>query len=242
MDLDTASGTANEPATATTAAERSIEEFVRANTAIMRTELVPEIELYLASDCTGIFQVAAAFERPGERYPPFWAFAWPGGQALARHLLDHPEIVAGKRVADIGAGSGITSIAAAMAGAKSVLAADVDPLSVASIRRNAAANAVVLAVTADDVLGGVPDADVIVIGDLVYEPELATRVAGFLDAAALRGALVLFGDRTTAKRPPQEFELVVESDAPVVPELPGSPFERARVWRLIGVKKKARKR
>ena len=96
-----------------------------------------------------------------------------------------------------------TPIAAAMAGAKSVLAADVDPLSVAAIRLNAAKNGVELAVSADDPLGAVPNADVIVIGDLVYEPELATRVAGFLEAASRLGALVLFGDRTTAKRPPR---------------------------------------
>ena len=107
---------------------RALEAFIRCSTEITPVRLVPEIRLHLASDSQRIFQRAEELERPGERFPAFWAFAWPGGQALARYLIDTPGIVAGRRVIDIGAGSGIAAIAAMYAGAASALAADVDPM------------------------------------------------------------------------------------------------------------------
>lgn len=214
------------------AAPVSLETFIRRNTAVQRAPLVPEIALRLASDSVAIFQAAEKFDRAEPRMPPFWSYAWPGGQAMARHLLDHRDEVAGRRVVDIGAGSGISSVAAAFAGARSVLAADIDPLAEAAIRLNAGINDATIRTTVDDLLSGAVDADIVLIGDLVYEPELATRVAAFLDSASRAGTAVLLADRTTARRPPGDFHLVAEHPAPVCPELPGSPFEAARVWRL----------
>lgn len=218
---------------------QTIEAFVRAATEPMRAPLVPEIELRLAMDPHGIFQATETFGRAGLRLPPYWAFAWPGGQAAARLLLDDPALVRGRRVLDIGAGSGIAAIAAAKAGAAAVLAADIDPLAATAIALNAIANAAVVDVTTRDVLGEAPDADVVLIGDLVYEPELGTRVASFLELAARGQARVLLADRTTAARPPLPFDLVVEHAAPVMPELIEAHFERARVWQLRAPPSKA---
>lgn len=210
---------------------RDADTIIATHSRLGTTPLVPEVRLHLAADATGIFG-AIAQDAPDNGYPPYWAFAWPGGQATARYLLDTPSLVTGQRVVDIGAGSGIASIAAALAGARHVLAADVDPLASAAISLNAAANGVHVAATTDDLLGGPPEADLILLGDLVYEPELATRVAAFLQDAARRGIAVLLADRTTAKRPPVAFDLVAEYDAPLIPALPAHPFERARLWRL----------
>lgn len=209
-----------------------IARFVREQTAPTPVPLVPEIALRLAAEPHGIFQATELFERAGARLLPFWAFAWPGGQVAARHLLDHPETVRDRRVVDIGSGSGIAAIAAALAGAADVLAVDIDPLAIAAVELNAAGNGIAVRTTIDDVLGSVPDADLVMIGDLVYEPALATRVAGFLEAAARRGASVLLADRTTAHRPPLPFDLVAEHEAPVAPALIEAHIERARLWRL----------
>lgn len=206
--------------------------FVRAQCRLEATALVPEIVLRLANDATGIFGATSDLESDGEAMPPYWAFAWPGGQATARYLLDHPEEVIGRSVIDIGAGSGIAAIAAARSGARSVRAADIDPLACVAAEMNADANGTHIETTANDVLGDVPEADLVLIGDLVYEPELAVRVAALLDAAAARGIDVLLADRTSAKRPPVAFDFVAEYDAPLTPKLPAHPFERARLWRL----------
>lgn len=219
-----------------------IAAFVRAQTTRIRVPLVPEIALRLALEPHGIFQTTETFEREGERLPPFWAFAWPGGQAAARHIIDHPELARGRRILDIGSGSGIAAIAAALAGAADVLAADIDPLAAAAIALNAARNGVAVRITTADVLGDVPDADLVLIGDLVYEPALATRVAGFLEAAARHGRHVILADRTTARRPPLAFDLVAEHEAPVAPALIDVSFERARVWRLRGARGGAARR
>lgn len=209
-----------------------LESIVNATTSPGRAALVPEIALQLASDATGIFSIIEQWERDGARLPPYWAFAWPGGQAVARHLLDHRAEVAGRRIIDIGAGSGIAAIAAALAGARHVIAADIDPLAAAACRLNAASNGVALETTTADVLGAPPEADLIVIGDLVYEPEIATRVAACLEAAARTGIAVLVADRTSARRPSLAMTLVATYDAPLTPALPAHPSERARLWRL----------
>ena len=209
-----------------------LETFVRASTVETPVRLVPEIRLHLARDSQRIFQRADELERLGERFQPFWAFAWPGGQALARYLIDTPDIVRGRRVVDIGAGSGIAAIAAMRTGARAALAADVDPLAELAIGRNAATNGVTVATTTRDILGEPIDADLVVIADLVYEPELATRVAAFLEAAADAGTDVLLADRTNARRPPLSFSLMAEYDAPLTPDMHDLNIERARLWRL----------
>lgn len=209
-----------------------VDAFIQANTALTPVRLVPELKLHLARDSQRIFQRAGELDRAGEKFQPFWAFAWPGGQALARYILDTPEIVEGRSVIDVGAGSGMAAIAAMLAGARSALAADIDPLAERAIRRNAASNGVEVATTTRDILGDPVDADLVLIADLVYEPELATRVAAFLEAAARAGTDVLLADRTTSRRPPLSFSLLREYDAPLTPDMHDLNVEKARLWRL----------
>ena len=209
-----------------------LERFIEKSTVITPVALVPELRLHLARDSIGIFQRAAELDITGERFQPFWAFAWPGGQALARYLLDQPEIAAGKRVVDIGAGSGIAAIAAMKAGARHVLAADIDPMSELAIRANARANNVAVDTTTRDILGDILDADLVVIADLVYEPALATRVTAFLEAARAAGTEVLVADRTTARKPPIAMSVVAEYSAPLTPDMHDLNLDRARLWRL----------
>lgn len=156
------------------------ENFIAANAALMAPPLVPEIELYLATEVVPLWRATEEeLEKMGVP-PPYWAFAWAGGQALARYLLDHPEIVAGKRVLDIGSGSGLVGIAACKAGAASVLAADIDAFSCAAIRLNAQANGCDIAITQNDTIGSDGDWDMILVGDLFYERPLAERLLAWL--------------------------------------------------------------
>ncbi|MEV6599684.1 50S ribosomal protein L11 methyltransferase [Actinoplanes sp. NPDC051346] len=160
-------------------------------------DLVPEIRLYLAEDPTLLWARLEA--AAGQRLlAPFWASAWPGGQALARYVLDNPALVAGRRVLDIASGSGLVAIAAARAGAASVVANDIDPYASVAIEANARANGVPVTCLSDDLLDGEAgdgvDADVILAGDGLYEETLAARVLAFLSRRAARGELVLAGD------------------------------------------------
>ena len=202
--------------------------FVLEHAELMQPGLVPEIKLWLAINPFEIHQ--AQHELVGNQ--PFWAFAWGGGQAISRWLLDHPESVAGKRVLDVGSGSAIEAIAALKAGARTAVANDTDPISCAAARLNAEANGVALDITAVDILGTDPDADVILIGDVFYLPDLVTRVGTFLERAQRRGAAIYFGDRSTSKRPPLPMSLVAEYRAPLTPELEIGYVEISRVWRL----------
>lgn len=204
--------------------------FVRAETRAVTPPLVPEVQLRLAHDSHAIFQAAHQFDGDGMR--PYWAFAWPGGQALARYIIDNPALVAGKRVLDLGAGSGLAGIAAMLAGARSAMLADVDRLAAAACALNAAANGVNAEVTTNDLLGVETDYDLVIVGDLVYEPELKDRVGTFLTSHHLRGIPMLYGDRTTARRPPGDFRLLADYEAPLTPALLDDFTERARVWQL----------
>jgi predicted nicotinamide N-methyase len=180
--------------------------FVRRNTAITAPPLVPEIGLYLATEITPIWQATEETLARSALPPPFWAFAWAGGQALARFLLDHPERVAGRSVLDFGAGSGLVAIAAAKAGAASVLAAEIDHFAAAAIAANAALNRVAIAVTTTDVLDAVgPRWGVVTAGDVCYERPMADRVTGWLRGLAARGALVLLGDPGRAYLPSEDL-------------------------------------
>ncbi|MFJ8581725.1 class I SAM-dependent methyltransferase [Micromonospora sp. NPDC093277] len=160
---------------------------------LARLPFVPEICLHLADDA--IVLRARLEARVGPGLAPFWANAWAGGQALARYVLDHPQVVAGRRVLDVASGSGLVAIAAAKAGAAEVTANDIDPYALAAAAMNATANAVTLAVNEGDLLDGDGGlADVILAGDAFYDPELAARMLEFLHRAADRGARVLVGD------------------------------------------------
>jgi predicted nicotinamide N-methyase len=161
---------------------------------LARPALVPEVHLYLAEDA--IVLQARLESWTGRRLAaPFWANAWVGGQAVARYVLDHPEVVAGRRVLDVGSGSGLVSIAAAMAGAATVTANDIDQYALAAVRMNARVNGVEVGVRAGDLLGGCgEDAEVVLAGDVFYSPELAGPMLTFLERVAARGAQVLVGD------------------------------------------------
>jgi len=176
--------------------------FIRRNTVISAAPLVPEIRLHLATEVTPIWLATEELLAHTELPPPFWAFAWAGGQALARYLLDHREHVDGRFVLDFGAGSGVVAIAAATAGAAHVLAADTDHCAAAAIAANAAVNGVALDVTTADVIGSLdPRWQVVTAGDVCYEQPMAERIVPWLRSLAQRGRLVLLGDPGRAYLP-----------------------------------------
>ncbi len=158
--------------------------FIAAHTAITTAALVPEITLHLATEITPIWQASEDWLRAHGTEPPFWAFAWPGGQALARHILDHPAEVAGRRVLDFAAGCGVAAIAAARAGAAFVEAAEIDPLAAAAIKLNAAANGAEVRVLAEDLVGTVCRWDLILCGDVCYEAPMTRHILPWLHAMA----------------------------------------------------------
>ncbi len=161
----------------------SAEAFLRANTLLASAPLVPEISLYLASEITPIWQATEAWLAAANIAPPFWAFAWPGGQALARHILDHPGLVAGRRVLDFAAGCGIAAIAAAMAGAR-VEACEIDPMAEPAIRLNAAENGVVVQPIIADLVGQECRWDLILCGDVCYEAPMTRHILPWLRGCA----------------------------------------------------------
>ena len=178
--------------------------FVRCNTAITAPPLVPEIRLHLATEITPIWHATEETLARSALPPPFWAFAWAGGQALARYLLDHSAEVTGRSVLDFGAGSGLVAIAAAKAGATAVLAAEIDPFAAAAIAANAALNDVDITVQREDLLDTVDACwEVVTAGDVCYERPMADRVMGWLRGMAARGSLVLLGDPGRAYVPSQ---------------------------------------
>src|SRR6266853_4983260 len=178
-------------------------DFVRQQTAITAPPLVPEIRLHLATQVTPIWQATEESLARNGLPPPFWAFAWAGGQSLARYLLDHPETVAGRTVLDFGAGSGLVAIAAAKAGAEFVLAAEVDHFAAAAIAANAALNKAAVTVTTADLIDTAdPRWEMITAGDVCYEQPMAGRVSAWLRALARSGSLVLLGDPGRAYLPP----------------------------------------
>ena len=195
------------------------ENFIRANTRLQRVPLAPEISLHLADDSTALWHLTEeALEKTGLP-PPFWAFAWAGGQPLARHVLDHPELVCGKRVLDFAAGSGLAGIAAAMAGAAQVEAVDIDPFAIAAIALNSAANGVVLDARAADIVGEEGGWDVVLAGDIAYERDTAARVTAWLERLAEAGALVLIGDPGRSYLARQKLAAVASYAVPVTRDL-----------------------
>lgn len=207
--------------------------FVVSNTQLMPVPLVPEVSLHLAHEAVPIWQKTE--EELGEMGlpPPFWAFAWAGGQALARYVLDTSEIVAGRRVIDLASGSGLVGIAAMKAGASNVLAADIDVFSIEAIRLNAVANSVALDVTGENLLCCVaPDCDVLLVGDLFYERELAERLMDWLLQAHGRGTHVLIGDPGRSYLPREKLVACATYEVPVTRELEDAEIKKTSVWRL----------
>ncbi|HUO11934.1 MAG TPA: 50S ribosomal protein L11 methyltransferase [Caulobacteraceae bacterium] len=207
--------------------------FILANTRLLAPPHTPELRLHLADEITPIWRLTE--EELGEMGlpPPFWAFAWAGGQALARYLLDHPEEVAGKRVVDFATGSGIVAIAAMKAGAAQVVAADIDVFCAAAVALNAAANAVVVDFTDRDLLNSAPpEAELILAADICYEKPLADRVMAWLAEARDRGARVLVGDPGRSYFPKTGLTRLAEYRVPTTRELEDLEVKRTGVWAL----------
>ena len=225
---------AGQPAAGTGTAVTDWPAFIAHNTRLLAPPLVPEIRLHLAEESLPIWRRTE--EELGEINvpPPYWAFAWAGGQALARYLLDNPALVAGKAVLDLGSGSGLTAIAAMRAGASRTLAADIDRVALAAVGLNALANEVAVATTAADLLAGAPDVGfgVVLVGDLFYERELAERVDRFIGAAAKAGARVLIGDPGRSYFPKGRFEKVADYRVPVTRELEDAEIKQTAVWQI----------
>lgn len=205
-------------------------EFIHAHTRAVRPSLVPEVQLLVAADVVALWEAMAVEQGRTAQEPPFWAAAWPGGQALARYVLDHPDLVRGRSVLDLGAGSGLVAVAAAMAGAARVLASEIDPFGLAAVPENAALNGVGGIEAVGDLLGEAPPAvDVVLAGDVCYDRLMTGRVLPFLDAARAAGAEVLIGD---PGRPYIPHDRLVEAAVHDVADTEGPRIRRTTVWRL----------
>jgi predicted nicotinamide N-methyase len=208
------------------------EEFVAAQTVVSRAPLVPEIALHLASEITPIWQATEAWLAEQNIEPPFWAFAWPGGQALARAVLDQPALVAGKRVLDFAAGCGIAAIAAAQAGAVLVEAAEIDPLALAAVRLNAALNGVAVATPPGDVVGAACRWDVIFAGDVCYEAPMTAHILPWLRGLVAAGAEVLIADPGRAYLPKAGLAPIARYSVPTTRELEDRDSREVTIHRL----------
>jgi predicted nicotinamide N-methyase len=207
--------------------------FITANTRLQPVPHAPEISLWMADEVTQIWRLTE--EELGEMgvAPPFWAFAWAGGQALARYLLDHPQEVTGKRVLDFAAGSGLVGIAAMKAGAASVLCADIDPFCEAAVQVNASANDARLDFTDHNLLDAEPpQVDVICAGDICYEKPMTEAVLAWLGRARARGTRVLIGDPGRTYFPRSGLEHLAEYRVPTTRELEDQEIKRSSVWAM----------
>ena len=211
---------------------RDPKRFLAANTRLSAHPLVPEVALHLADELTPLWQATEAWLAREGVSPPYWAFAWPGSAALARWLLDDPAPVRGRRVLDFASGCGLAAIAAAKAGATSVLAADIDPLAEAAALLNAAANGAALAATTRDVLGEAGPWDVILAGDVCYEAPMAARVFAWLRAEAARGVAVFLADPGRAYLPREGVSPVARFRVPTTRELEDREEREVAVLRV----------
>jgi predicted nicotinamide N-methyase len=208
------------------------EAFIRANTTLTAPPHVPEISLHLADEAHELW-LKTEDELTGIGLPPpFWAFAWAGGQGLARHVLDHPEIVRGLDVLDFASGSGLVAIAAAKAGAGTVVAADIDPFSATAVAINAAANGVMLACTSADLVGADHGWDIVLAGDVFYDRALAGELTPWFDALTRRGASVLIGDPGRSYLPKQRLQPLAVYQIAVTRALEDAEVKRTTVWRF----------
>jgi predicted nicotinamide N-methyase len=201
--------------------------FIRNNLALQLAPLLPELKLYLAHPGSGLSRLDLS-------ETPYWAYLWPGGALLARYFLDRPQTVRGKNVLDIGTGGGVVALAAAKAGARRVVANDVDAHAIAAVALNAQANGVTIETICGDILDGdVPNADLIVIGDLFYHEDVAIRLKAFASRCLAAGKIVLAGDIGRAHLPREQLELIVEYDAPDFGDRPDTALRSGGVYRFM---------
>ena len=207
-------------------------DFIRASTRWLPASLVPEISLWLADDVTTLWQKTEDEMSQIGLPPPYWAFAWAGGQALARYILDNPDLVRGKRVLDIASGSGLVAIAAALAGAATVEANDIDDFAMSAMELNAGGNGVVLSPRLGDLAGAREGWDVVLAGDMAYENDMAASLLNWLAALSREGATVLIGDPGRAYLPMERLTSVAEYSVPVPRSLEDVDVKHACVWRF----------
>jgi len=205
------------------------ENFITANAALIAPPLVPEIKLFLATEVVPLWRATEEELAEIGVPPPYWAFAWAGGQALARYVLDNPAIVAGQRVLDIGAGSGLVALAAAKAGAATVLAADIDAFACTAIRLNASANNCAVTTTQDDLIGAPNAWDVILVGDLFYERPLAERLLAWL---TLLDVPALLGDPGRNYFPKERVEKLASYSVQTTRDLEDREIRETGVYKL----------
>jgi predicted nicotinamide N-methyase len=226
------SGALNQRSTEVRLTPEGAEAFILANTTLIAPPHVPEVTLHLADEAHELWlkteEELAEIGLP----PPFWAFAWAGGQGLARYVLDHPDSVHARRVLDFATGSGLVGIAAATAGAARVLAADLDPFCRASVAINAEANGVTLDFTADDLVGTDAGWDVVLAGDVFYDRAFAERLVPWFERLAQRGAAVLVGDPGRHYLPKDQLEMLAVYEVPVTRALEDAEVKRTTVWRF----------
>jgi predicted nicotinamide N-methyase len=207
--------------------------FIQSQTTLVTPPLTPEIRLHLATEITPIWEATEATLEANNLPPPYWAFAWPGGQALTRFLLDHADRVRGKRVLDFAAGSGLSAIGAKMAGAEKVQANEIDDFAIEAILLNAGANTVALEVLRHDLIGRNEGWDIVLAGDVCYERPMADRVIPWLRALAGAGVTVLVGDPGRAYLPAQGLVEVATYNVPTSKELEDRELRVTRVLRLM---------
>jgi predicted nicotinamide N-methyase len=208
-------------------------DFILENTELLSPPHTPELKLHLASELVPIWQKTEEELAAQGVPPPFWAFAWAGGQALSRYVLDHPETVRGKRVLDFASGSGLSAIAAAKAGASHVLATEIDTFAVAAIGLNAQVNEVEVTAELVDAVGTDQGWDTVIAGDICYEREMSARVFAWLRALAGRGALVLIGDPGRNYLPSSHLVEIAVYDVATTRELEDREVRRTKVWHVM---------
>nr|WP_133772104.1 methyltransferase [Enterovirga rhinocerotis] len=206
--------------------------FILAQTRLLPVPHVPEVRLHLADEATALWERTE--EELGEigLPPPFWAFAWAGGQGLARYVLDHRDAIAGRRVLDVASGSGLVAIAAMLAGARAVEAADIDAFATEAILLNAEANGVAVRPRLEDLIGRDEGWDTVLAGDIFYDRDIAAAMEDWLRGLQERGATVLIGDPGRSYLPTERLEEVAAYSVPVTRALEDAEIKRAKVWRL----------
>jgi predicted nicotinamide N-methyase len=208
--------------------------FVRAHTRLGVAPHVPEIQLYLADDAIELWERVEAEVGERDLAPPFWAFAWAGGQALARYVLDNPSLVAGKYVLDLAAGCGVVALAAAQVGARRVVANEIDPFAIDAIALNAEANGLTVETFLGDMLDGDADgADVVLAGDIFYDKAVTSRMMPFIQRLQARGVTVLVGDPGRAHLPQEKFAQVARYEIAVPKALEDAEVKTTTVWRPV---------
>lgn len=216
----------------TSLAPRDAARFIRANTALTQPPHVPELRLHLADEAHDLWRRTEEELAGMGMQPPFWAFAWAGGQGLARYVLDNPSIVRGRTVLDFATGSGLVGIAAHKAGAAKVSASDIDPFCAEAVRLNAEANAATLAFIADDLVGRSGDWQVVLAGDVFYEQAFAARLVPWFERLSASGAEIVVGDPGRYYLPKARLERLATYEVPVTRALEDAEVKRTTVWRF----------